>query len=212
MVDPETGEVREAQVFVAVLGASNYTFAEATWTQTLPDWTASHVRAFDFLGGCPELVIPDNLRSGVSRADRYEPDLNPSYHDLARHYGVAVLPARVRRPRDKAKAEVAVQVVERWILAALRHRTFFSLAELNAAIAKLLERLNTRPFRKLPGVATLVFSSSSTGRRCAPLPASPYVFAEWKVRARAPRLPRRSSRSTITRCLTRWSGAKSMSE
>ena len=151
VVDPETGEVREAQVFVAVLGASNYTFAEATWTQTLPDWTASHVRAFDFFGGCPELVIPDNLRSGVSRADRYEPDLNPSYHDLARHYGVAVLPARVRRPRDKAKAEVAVQVVERWILAALLHRTFFSLAELNAAIATLLERLNTRPFRKLPG-------------------------------------------------------------
>ena len=149
VVDPETGEVREAQVFVAVLGASSYTFAEATWTQTLPDWTASHVRAFDFFGGCPELVIPDNLRSGVSRADRYEPDLNPSYHDLARHYGVAVLPARVRRPRDKAKAEVAVQVVERWILAALRHRRFFSLAELNAAIAKLLERLNTRPGRPL---------------------------------------------------------------
>ncbi len=120
VVDPETGAVREAQVFVAVLGASSYTFAEATWTQTLPDWTASHVRAFEFFGGCPELLIPDNLCSGVSRADRYEPDLNPSYHDLARHYGVAVLPARVRRPRDKAKAEVAVQVVERWILAALR--------------------------------------------------------------------------------------------
>ena len=131
VVDPETGKVREAQVFVAVLGASSYTFAEATWTQTLPDWTASHVRAFEFFGGCTELVIPDNLRSGVSRADRYEPDLNPSYHDLARHYGVAVLPTRVRRPRDTAKAEVAVQVVERWILAALRHRTFFSLAELN---------------------------------------------------------------------------------
>ena len=100
VVEPETGKVREAQVFVAVLGASSYTFAEATWTQTLPDWTASHVRAFEFFGGCTELVIPDNLRSGVSRADRYEPDLNPSYHDLARHYGVAVLPARVRRPRD----------------------------------------------------------------------------------------------------------------
>ena len=99
----------------AVLGASSYTFAEATWTQTLPDWTASHVRAFEFYGGCPEMVVPDNLRSGVSRAHRYEPDLNPTYHDLARHYGVAVLPARVRRPRDKAKAEVAVQVVERWI-------------------------------------------------------------------------------------------------
>ena len=104
VVDPETGEERQAQVFVAVLGASSYTFAEATWTQTLPDWTASHVRAFEFYGGCPELVIPDNLRSGVSGAHRYEPDLNPTYHDLARHYGVAVLPARVRRPRDKVQA------------------------------------------------------------------------------------------------------------
>ena len=104
VVDPETGEVRQAQVFVAVLGASSYTFAEATWTQSLPDWTASHVRAFEFYGGCPELVIPDNLRSGVNRAHRYEPDLNPTYHDLARHYGVAVLPTRVRRPRDKVQA------------------------------------------------------------------------------------------------------------
>ena len=104
VVDPETGEERQAQVFVAVLGASSYTFAEATWTQTLPDWTASHVRAFEFYGGCPELVIPDNLRSGVSGAHRYEPDLNPTYHDLASHYGVAVLPARVRRPRDKVQA------------------------------------------------------------------------------------------------------------
>ena len=102
VVDRETGEERQAQVFVAVLGASSYTFAEATWTQTLPDWTASHVRAFEFFGGCPELVIPDNLRPAVSRAHRYEPDINPTYHDLARHYGVAVLPARVRRPRDKS--------------------------------------------------------------------------------------------------------------
>ena len=179
VVDPETGDVREAQVFVAVLGASNYTFAETTWTQTLPDWTASHVRAFDFFGGCPELVIPDNLRSGVSRADRYEPDLNPSYHDLARHYSVAVLPARVRRPRDKANAEVAVQVVERWILAALRHRTFFSLAELNAAIAKLLERLNTRPFRRLPGSRRSRFEQLDRPA-LRPLPTSRYVFAEWK--------------------------------
>ena len=125
-----------------------------------------------------ELGIPDNLRSGISRADRYEPDLNPSHHDLARHYGVAVLPTRVRRPRDKAKAEVAVQVVERWILAALRHRTFFSLAELNAAIATLLERLNTRPFRKLPGSRRARFEQLDRPAR-RPLPASPYVFAKW---------------------------------
>ena len=180
VVDPETGEERQAQVFVAVLGASSYTFAEATWTQTLPDWTASHVRAFEFYGGCPELVIPDNLRSGVSGAHRYEPDLNPTYHDLASHYGVAVLPARVRRPRDKAKAEVAVQIVERWILAALRHRRFFSLAELNAAVSKLLDRLNTRPFRKLPGSRRSQFEQVDRPALC-PLPSSPYVFAEWKT-------------------------------
>jgi len=123
---------RAAQVFVAVLGASNDTYAEATWTQTLPDWCASHVRAFEFFGGSPELLIPDNLRSAVSRAHRYEPDTHPTDHDLACHYAVAVLPARANKPRDKAKVEIAVQVVERWVLAALRHRTFFSLAELNA--------------------------------------------------------------------------------
>ena len=134
VVDPATGEVRQAEIFVAVLGASNYTFAEATWTQTLPDWIGSHVRAFAFFAGVPELVVPDNLRSGVAKAHRYEPEINPTYADLARHYGVAVLPARARRPRDKAKAEAGVQLVERWILAALRNRTFFSLAELNREI------------------------------------------------------------------------------
>ena len=113
VVDRDTGALRQAQVFVAVLGASNYTYAEATWTQTLPDWVASHVRAFQFMGGSTELLIPDNLRSAVSRAHRYEPDTNPTYHDLACHYAVAVLPARVKKPRDKAKAEVGVQVVER---------------------------------------------------------------------------------------------------
>ena len=179
VVDRETGEERQAQVFVAVLGASSYTFAEATWTQTLPDWTASHVRAFEFFGGCPELVIPDNLRSAVSRAQRYEPDINPTYHDLADHYGVAVLPARARRPRDKAKVEVAVQVVERWILAALRNRTFFSLAELNAAIARLLERLNARAFRKLPGSRRSLFEQLDRPA-LRPLPTERYVFAEWK--------------------------------
>ena len=124
--------------------------------------------------------MPDNLRSGVRRAHRYEPDLNPTYSDLARHYGVAVLPARVRRPRDKAKAEVAVQVVERWILAALRHRTFFSLAELNMAVTALLERLNTRPFRKLEGSRRAQFERLDRPA-LRPLPASPYVFAEWKT-------------------------------
>ena len=179
VVNRDTGELREAQIFVAVLGASNYTYAEATWTQTLPDWIASHVRAFEFMGGSTELLIPDNLRSAVSRANRYEPDTNPTYHDLACHYAVAVLPARVKKPRDKAKAEVAVQVVERWVLAALRNRTFFSLAELNAAIAKLLVRLNHRPFRKLPGSRRELFEQLDRPA-LRPLPAERYVFAQWK--------------------------------
>ena len=124
VVDRRTGEIRQAQIFVAVLGASNYTYAEATWTQQLPDWIGSHVRAFQFFGGTSEIVVPDNLRSGVTKAHRYEPDLNPTYADLAYHYAVAVLPARARRPRDKAKAEAGVLLVERWILAVLRNRTF----------------------------------------------------------------------------------------
>ena len=159
VIDPATGAVREANIFVAVLGASNYTYAEATWTQGLADWIGAHVRCFTYFGGVPEVVVPDNLRAGVSKAHRYEPDINPTYQDLATHYGVAIIPARVRRPRDKAKAEVGVQVVERWILAALRHRQCFSLAELNRAIGELLETLNHRPFRKLraTGTHSLIF-------------------------------------------------------
>jgi transposase len=179
VVDRRTGEIRQAQVFVAVLGASNYTYAEATWSQQLPDWIGSHVRAFEFLGGTSEILVPDNLRSGVSKAHRYEPDLNPTYADLARHYGVAVLPARVRKPRDKAKAEAGVLLVERWILAVLRHRTFFSLAELNREIARLLERLNTRPFKKLPGTRQELFEQLDRPA-LQPLPAQAYEFAEWK--------------------------------
>lgn len=144
VVDPSTGEIRQAQLFVAVLGASNYTYAEATWTQSLPDWLGSHVRALEFLGGVPEIVVPDNLRSGVKRADFYEPDLNPSYQDWAAHYELAVIPARVRHPKDKAKVEAGVLVASRWIIAALRHRRFFSLDELNRAVAALLVHLNNR--------------------------------------------------------------------
>jgi len=179
VVDRATGEIREAQIFIAVLGASNYTYAEATWTQGLPDWIGSHLRTFAFLGGVPELVVPDNLRAGVSKAHRYEPDTNPTYQDMASHYGVAVLPARVRRPRDKAKVEAGVLVVERWILAALRHRTFFSLAELNTAIRVLLEKLNARPFKKLPGCRREHFEALDKPA-LQPLPAEPYVYAEWK--------------------------------
>ena len=179
VVDRTTGEERVAQVFVAVLGASSYTYAEATWTQSLADWTASHVRALAFFGGVPEVVVPDNLRAAVTSAHRYEPELNPTYQDLATHYGMAIVPARVRKPRDKAKAEVGVQVVERWVLAALRHRLFFSLAELNAEIARLLERLNARPFRKLPGSRRSAFETLDRPA-LRPLPLERYEFAQWK--------------------------------
>ncbi len=183
VTDRKTGEVREAQLFVGVLGASSYTYAEATWTQGLSDWIGSHVRAFAFLGGLPEIVVPDNLRSGVSRACFYEPDINPTYQEMAAHYGVAVIPARPSRPRDKAKAEVGVQIVERWIAARLRNRTFFSLAELNGAIRELLDALNERPFRKLPGSRRSHFESLEKPA-LNPLPEMPYEYAEWKkVRA-----------------------------
>ena len=179
IVDAATGEIRESQVFVAVLGASSYSYAEATWTQALPDWIGSHVRAFRFFGGVPEIVVPDNLKSGVTKPCRYEPELNPSYADMARHYGVAIIPARVRKPKDKAKAEGGVQLVERWIMAALRHRTFFTLAEANTAIGELLTRLNERPFKKLPGCRLSQFEELDKPA-LSPLPATPYEYAEWK--------------------------------
>lgn len=151
-MDNRTGEIMfEAAVFVAVLGASNYTYVEATRSQSLPDWLHSHVRMFDFFGGTTEAVIPDNLRSAISKACRYDPDTNPSYQQLAEHYGVAILPARPRKPKDKAKAENGVLVVERWIMMRLRHHTFFSLGELNQCISELLVDLNTRGFKQLPG-------------------------------------------------------------
>ncbi len=147
IVDPDTGEIRPAQIFVGVLGASSYTYAEATWSQSLPDWIASHQRMLRFFGGVPALLVPDNLKSAVSQANRYSPTINPTYADMAAHYQTAVLPARPYKPKDKAKVEVAVQLVERWILARLRHHTFFSLGELNRAIAALLPALNERPFQ-----------------------------------------------------------------
>ena len=179
IVDHLTGEIRAAQVFVAVLGASNYTFAEATWTQQLPDWIGSHVHAFRYFGGVPELLIPDNLKSGVTKASYYDPEINPTYQGLASHYGVAVLPTRAAHPKDKAKVEVGVQVVQRWILARLRNRTFFSLGEGNTAIAELLERLNTRNFRKLPGCRQSLFEQLEKPI-LRPLPTTPYEYAEWK--------------------------------
>lgn len=175
VVSGSTGEIREAQIFVAALGASNYTYAEATWSQSLPDWLGSHVRMLEYFEGCTTMVIPDNLRSGVSRACRYDPDLNPSYQQWAEHYGVAVVPARPYKPRDKAKAENAVLVVQRWILARLRHHTFFSLAELNQCIHALLEDLNNRPFKQLPGCRRSAFEQLDRPA-LKPLPAQPYSY------------------------------------
>ena len=176
--DPQGGAVRQAAIFVAVLGASSYTYAEATGSQELENWIGSHIRAFEFLGGCPKLVVPDNLRSGVSRACRYEPDLNRTYHEMAMYYGVGVLPARPYKPRDKAKVENGVQVVQRWIVAALRHRRFFTLSELNQAIRELLEKLNHRPFRKRSGSRASLFAELDRPA-LQPLPAERYEFHQW---------------------------------
>lgn len=178
VVNRLSGEIREAQIFIATLGASNFTYAEATWTQTLPDWCASHVRALGYIGSSPELFVPDNLKSAVTRACRYEPLLNRTYEALAEHYAVAIIPARVRRARDKAKVENAVLLVERWILARLRNLTFFSLDELNREIRRLLQRLNDKPFQKLAGSRRSLFESLERPAM-KPLPTQPYVYAEW---------------------------------
>ena len=177
--DKASGKWRQAQIFVAVLGASNYTYTEATWTQSLPDWIAAHCRAFAFFGGVTELVIPDNTKTGVKHPCFYEPDINPTYLDMARHYGTAIIPARVRKPKDKAKVETAVQIVERWILARLRNQRFFSLGQLNESIRILLEKLNTKPFQKLQGTRKSLFETIDRPA-LNPLPQNPYRFAEWK--------------------------------
>jgi transposase len=177
--DPQNGEVHAAAVFVAVLGASSYTFAEATSGQDLRNWIGSHMRAFEFFGGVSEVLVPDNLKSAVSHPSYYEPDLNPTYRDLGEHYGVAIIPARPYRARDKAKAEVGVQVVQRWIVAALRKRKFFSLVEVNQAIAELLVRLNERPFRKRPGSRATLFAQLDRPA-LKPLPTARYQFGEWE--------------------------------
>ena len=178
--DLHTNQMREAQIFVAALGASNYTYAEATWTQTLPDWIGSHSRAFTFLGGVPQIVVPDNLKSGVSKACFYEPNINPTYLDMANYYDTVVIPARRRKAKDKAKVEVAVQVVERWILARLRNRQFFSRPPLNDTIAELLVKLNNRGFQKLSGCRKQLFESLDKPA-LKPLPVQPYPYAEWKI-------------------------------
>jgi len=179
IVNPQTGEVHQAVIFVAVLGASNYTYAEATWKKDLVSWIGSHTRTVEFFKGVPVAVIPDNWKTGVKNACYYEPDLNPTYRDWADHYGTAVIPTRVRKPRDKAMVENGVLIVERWILAAIRHQTFFSLAELNGTIQELLIQLNNRKFRKLDTTRTKLFETLEKPV-LNPLPGEPFTFAAWK--------------------------------
>jgi transposase len=183
IIDATTGEVLAVELFVAVLGASNYTYVEATRTQQVPDWVASHQRAFQFLGGVTEAIVPDQLKSGVVVSCRYEPGLQRTYDEFAQHYGTVILPARPAKPRDKAKTEVGVQIVERWILARLRHETFFSLATLNARIAELLADLNARPMRLYRASRRDLFERLDQPA-LRPLPAEAFVYSEWKIGAR----------------------------
>lgn len=179
LVDPQTGELVPVELFVAVLGASNYTFADATLTQRSADFLASHTRAVEYVGGVPTIVIPDQLRTGVADPCRYEPGLQRSYADWARHYGTAIVPARPAKPRDKAKVEVAVQVAERWILARLRHETFFTLAALNARIADLLDALNARPMKGYEGQSRRDLFARFDRPALQPLPTDRYVYGAW---------------------------------
>src|SRR5437868_6840372 len=179
VVDAATGEAHACQLFVAALGASSYTYAEATFTQTLPDWIGSHTRAFAFFCGVPAMVVSDNLRSGITKACFYEPAVNRSYAEMAAHYNTAIVPARPYRPRDKAKVEVAVQIATRFIIAKLRNRQFFSLSALNAAIAELVAQINNRVSRHLGASRGALFEELERSA-LKPLPAEPYVFAEWK--------------------------------
>lgn len=185
VVDPESGEVQAMKLFVAAMGASNYTYAEAVASEGLEDWIGAHVRLFAFLGGVPKVVVPDNLKSAVLKADRYDPGLNRTYAEMAEHYGTAILPARPRKPRDKAKVEAAVQVAQRWIVvsktrlrhdARLRNRRFFSLAELNAAIRQLRDELNMRVMRGYDASRADLFATMDRPY-LQPLPQAAYTFA-----------------------------------
>lgn len=177
--DPTSGDASQAYLFVAALWASNYTFAEATLNLDLPSWIKLHVNAFEFFEGVTEILVPDNVKTGVRNPCRYEPDINPTYHDMAQHYGTCVIPARVAKPRDKAKVEAAVLCAERWILAALRNHKFFSLAELNNAIAEKLVRFNNRKFAKLDTTRKALFETLDRPA-LKPLPKQPFEYCEWQ--------------------------------
>src|SRR5436190_17314846 len=183
--DQITDAQRPAHIFVAALGASNYTYAEARWSEGLADWIGAHVNALATIGGVPKVVVCDNLKAGVTKPSRYEPGINRTYQDLAEHYGFTVLPARVRKPRDKAKVEVAVQIVQRFVLARLRNRRFFSLAELNTAIQECVSDLNAKVMRKIGKSRTELLEAIDRPALSA-LPSEPYRYADWKKCVVAP--------------------------
>lgn len=178
--DRETGEVRAANIFVGVLGASSYIYAEATWTQNISDWIGSHIRMFSFFGGATQILVPDNLRSGVAKSNRYEAKINSSYKECAEHYGTCVIPARVRKPKDKAKAEVSVQIVQRWIVAALRHKVFYSLQDLNDHILELIRGLNARKMRHLGRSRQELFEAHDKPFLLK-LPSTSFEYGIWKL-------------------------------
>lgn len=178
ITDRKTGEIKEAQLFVATLGASNYTYAEVTWSQKTKDFISSNINTFEFFGGTPEVLVPDNLKSAVQTACRYEPVINRTYREMAKHYSAVVIPARAGRPKDKAKVEGAVLIASRWILAALRNRTFFSLEEANEAIWEQLEEFNNKNFQKLEGSRQSVFEEIEK-KELKSLPSVRFVVAEW---------------------------------
>jgi len=179
VTDSLSGKTRDAYLFVATLGASNYTFAWASFSQDLPSWISAHVRALDFFGAVPEMIIPDNLKSGVTKPCYYEPDINPTYLGMALHYGTVIIPARIAKPKDKAKVETAVKIAEMWILAALRNHTFFSLEEINKAVAEKLIEFNNRTFKKMEGSRRSLFETIDKPA-LKPLPLQAYEYAEWK--------------------------------
>lgn len=182
VVDPKTGEVTDMQIFVAAMGASNFIFCEAQTSQKIQDWLDGHIHAFEYFGGVPHVLVPDNLKSGVRSACFYEPDINPSYKELADHYGTVVIPTRVKKPRDKAKVENAVLQVERWVLAPLRKQTFFSLEALNDALRSRLEWLNKRPFSKLEGTRKSLFLEVDFPA-LQPMPVRRFEKSEWRIGA-----------------------------
>ena len=181
VIDRLTGEIRMAQIFVAALGASSFTFAKATWTQALPDWIDAHVRAFETIGGVPELVVPDNARTAIVKASFYDPQVNRTYAEMAAHYGTAILPARPRKPRDKAKVEQAVLIVERWLLGRLRRRTFTSLADVDAALGELMTQLNERQALRWLGVTHRQLLEEIDRPALNALPDEPYEYSEWRI-------------------------------